>query len=551
MDVEDGVRDAFSCIELSYNHLRSKRDELMFLMWSMFPEDHEFFVEDLIRYGVGLGICGEVESIDTARNQLRASINKLINSCLLMHSDKNKEHFSNVNRADHVKMHDMVRDTALWIASRSENKKILVNLVNDLNTLVENGDINDYFAVSSWNKKMNRIAAQVTATKLEFLLLSSRMSLDIASASFEGLKEIKVMAIISEGYRTLLSLPHSTQSLTNLQTLCLRGWDLDDISFILNLTKLEVLDLRACRFKQIPKEIERLNKLKLLDLQGCAVLENYNSEAIGNCEQLEELYVSGPSFQKDDKCMFPCQTFLDDVISSNLQRHVLELGPLQTYGHGINENSSVRALSLKEFDISKFGASKMNLLQRAEEISLNRLRGGCKNVAPELVKAAGSMNDLTKLRLRSCSEIECIIDTSSSGSNAKLPMLLVRILLSKGSEPSVLSVLSSLGFKAWQVTGWFNSEEHSFSPDGLGKLLSNEQKIATTRTLLPRYCPRVLTTPDRQINQAARGGLVKDHLSGFSPLNAEKELFPFQSKVLATQEIAYHIKSPCSGTARL
>ncbi|KAL4298753.1 hypothetical protein AHAS_Ahas17G0032400 [Arachis hypogaea] len=130
-------------------------------------------------------------------------------------------------------------------------------------------------------------------------------------------------------------------------------------------------------------------------------------------------------------------------------------------------------------------------------------------------------------------------------------MLLVRILLSKGSEPSVLSVLSSLGFKAWQVTGWFNSEEHSFSPDGLGKLLSNEQKIATTRTLLPRYCPRVLTTPDRQINQAARGGLVKDHLSGFSPLNAEKELFPFQSKVLATQEIAYHIKSPCSGTARL
>ncbi|XP_057724243.1 probable disease resistance protein At4g27220 [Arachis stenosperma] len=424
MDVEDGVRDAFSCIELSYNHLRTKRDKLMFLMCSMFPEDHEIFVEDLIRYGVGLGICGEVESIDTARNQLRASINKLINSCLLMHSDKNKEHFSNVNRADHVKMHDMVRDTALWIASRSENKKILVNLVKDLNTLVENGDINDYFAVSSWNKKTNRIAAQVTAPKLEFLLLSSRMSLDIASASFEGLKEIKVMAIISEGFRTLLSLPHSTQSLTNLQTLCLRGWDLDDISFIFNLTKLEVLDLRACRFKQIPKEIERLNQLKLLDLQGCAVLENYNSEAIGNCEQLEELYVSGPSFHKDDKCMFPCQTFLDDVISSNLQRYILELGPLQTYGHGINENSSVRSLSLKEFDISKFGASKMNLLQRAEDIYLNRLRGGCKNVAPELVKAAGSMNDLTKLRLRSCSEIECIIDTSSSGSYFQLDALM-------------------------------------------------------------------------------------------------------------------------------
>ncbi|MED6117704.1 hypothetical protein PIB30_112216, partial [Stylosanthes scabra] len=145
MDVEDGVRDAFSCIELSYNHLRSKRDELMFLMCSMFPEDHEIFVEDLIRYGVGLGICGKVESVDMARNQLRASINKLLDSCLLMHSAKNQ-----------VKMHDMVRDTALWIASRSANKKILVNLDKDLNTLVENGDINDSFAVSSWNKKTNR-----------------------------------------------------------------------------------------------------------------------------------------------------------------------------------------------------------------------------------------------------------------------------------------------------------------------------------------------------------------------------------------------------------
>ncbi|MED6198725.1 hypothetical protein PIB30_069280 [Stylosanthes scabra] len=415
MDVEDGVRDAFSCIELSYNHLRSKRDELMFLMCSLFPEDHEIFVEDLIRCGVGLGICGKVESIDMARNQLRASINKLLDSCLLMHSDKN---------TDHVKMHDMVRDTALWIASRSANEKILVNLDKDLNTLVENGDINDSFAVSSWNKKTNRIAAQVTAPKLEFLLLSTRMSLDMTSSSFECLKEIKVMAIISEGYRTLLSLPDSTQSLTNLQTLCLRGWDLGDISFIQNLRKLEVLDLRACRFKQVPKEIEKLSKLKLLDLSGCEVLESYNSEAIGNCEQLEEFYVSGPSFQRDDKFIFPCQTFLDDVTSPNLQRYVLELGPLQTYGHGINENSSVRALSLKEFDISKFGASKMNLLQRAEDIYLNRLRGRCKNIAPELVQAAGSMNDLTKLRLRACSEIECIIDTASAGSYFQLDALI-------------------------------------------------------------------------------------------------------------------------------
>ena len=413
VDVEEGVRDAFSCIELSYNHLKSKRAEFMFLMCSMFPEDHEIFVEDLIRYGVGLGVCGEVESIDSARNQLRASINKLVDSCLLMHSDKNKDHFSDVHRTDHVKMHDMVRDVALWIASRSGDRNILVNLAKDLNTLAENGDINVYFAVSSWYKKTDQITAQVAAPKLEILLLNTRMSLDMMSASFEGIKGIKVMAIISGGYRTSLSLPHSTQSLTNLRTLRLRGWKLGDISFILSLRKLEILDLQACCFKELPKEIEKLSKLKLLDLSGCAVLENYNSKAIGSCTQLEELYVSGPLLHRDDRCIYPSPKFVDDVILPNLQRYELELGPLQTYSYGINENSSVRVLSLKEFDVSIFCASKINLLQRAEDIYLNRLHGGCKNIIPELVQAVGGMNDLTKFRLRSCSEIECLIDTTS------------------------------------------------------------------------------------------------------------------------------------------
>lgn len=458
IDVEEGVRDAFSCIELSYNHLKSKGAKLMFLMCSMFPEDHEIFIEDLISYGVGLGVCGEVESFDSARSQLRASINKLVDSCLLMHSEKNKDFFSVVHRTDHVKMHDMVRDVALWIASRSVDRNILVNLAKDLNTLAENGDINDYFAVSSWHKKTDRIAAQVDAPKLEILLLNTRMSLDLMNASFEGIKGIKVMAIISEGYRTSLSLPNSTQSLTNLRTLRLRRWELGDISFISSLRKLEVLDLQACSFTELPNEIEKLSKLKLLDLSGCAVLENYNSKAIGRCTQLEELYVSGPFFHRDDGCIYPCQQFVDDVTLPNLQRYILELGNLQTFGYGINENSSMRALSLKEFDASMFAASKMNLLQRADDIYLNRLRGGCKNIVPEMVQAVGGMDDLTMLQLRSCSEIECLIDTTSfrDGSfhiDALLPGL-VKLELEEMENLKELCHGSSL-----QVLGFFEKLE--------------------------------------------------------------------------------------------
>ncbi|CAL0307409.1 unnamed protein product [Lupinus luteus] len=413
IDVEEGVRDAFSCIELSYNHLKSKGDKLMFLLCSMFPEDHEIFIEDLISYGVGLGVCGEVESFDSARSKLRVSINKLVDSSLLMHSEKNKDHFAVAHRTDHVKMHDMVRDVALWIASRSIDHNILVNLAKDLNTLAENGGINNYFAVSSWHNRTDRIDAHVDAPKLEILLLNTRTSLDLRTASFEGIKGIKVMAIISEGYRTSLSLPPSIHSLTNLRTLRLRRWELGDISFILSLKKLEVLDVQACSFKELPNEIEKLSKLKLLDLSGCTILENYNSKAIGRCTQLEELYISGPLFHRDSTGIYPSQQFVNDVTLPNLRRYTLELGHLQTFGYGINENSSMRSLSLKEFDVSMFAASKMNLIQRAEDIYLNRLHGGCKNIVPKMVQAVGGMNDLTKLRLRSCSEIECLVDTTS------------------------------------------------------------------------------------------------------------------------------------------
>ncbi|XP_054796884.1 disease resistance protein At4g27190-like [Prosopis cineraria] len=352
----EGVGCAYNCLKLSYDYLRNKEAEMLLLLCSLFPEDHEIFIEDLIKYGVGLGLCGTFNSFDLARSRIRAGINKLVDSFLLLHLMQS-EHY--------VKMHDMVRDVALWIASKSVHQKILVDLTKDLNSLAEDGAMKDSFAVSSWCKEIDTIYHHLDAPKLEILLINTMQqnSLNFMLPSFEGVKRLKVMAMINSFYQTPLLLPQSTHCLTNLRALRLRGWDLGDMSFIVSLTRLEILDLSNCYFKDLPKGMEKLSKLKLLDLSHYEIPENLNYEAIGSCLQLEELYAFGYT----QRCH--CQRMEDIVTLPSLQRFVIYLGKFET----LDNEESVRVLQLLDFSMSNLGASKQNLLQRAEVVCLENL----------------------------------------------------------------------------------------------------------------------------------------------------------------------------------
>ncbi|AES70425.2 NB-ARC domain disease resistance protein [Medicago truncatula] len=54
-DHDEGVRNALSCLELSYKYLQNKEAELLFLLCSIFPEDCNISTDDLILYAIGLG----------------------------------------------------------------------------------------------------------------------------------------------------------------------------------------------------------------------------------------------------------------------------------------------------------------------------------------------------------------------------------------------------------------------------------------------------------------------------------------------------------------
>ncbi|KAK4263576.1 hypothetical protein QN277_028969 [Acacia crassicarpa] len=400
VDVDKGGSDAFTCLKLSYDYLRIVEAKLLFLMCAMFPEDHEIIIEELFRYGVGLGLCEDADSFEIARSQIISAINVLIDSSLLMYS------LSFWNEKC-VKMHDMVRDVALWIASK-EHGTILVDCAKELNELLRDETTKDCFAISSWNKRNESLQfpSQLDAPKLELLLLNSSKPLDLSNASFEGLKGLKVVALNQFFHSTKVALQslQSIQQLSNLQTLRLQGWDLGDISFLVSLKRLEILDLKDSKFKKVPNGIEKLNRLKLLDLSRCIAEECFCRE-IGRCSQLEELYTSRNSQPSGYTICYEC--FVGVPALPKLKRYTFEIGECIM---PMFSKKGSRELSFGEFNISISSAMIKDLAQRAIAIEFYKLQGGCKRCSPDVIQAIGGMNELTKLCLQHCSEIECFTD---------------------------------------------------------------------------------------------------------------------------------------------
>ncbi|XP_057990730.1 disease resistance protein At4g27190-like [Hevea brasiliensis] len=83
VNIEGVNDDVYKCLKLSYDYLRNKEDKFMFQFCCLFPEDYDIPMEDLVRYGIGLGTFEDVR-IQEARNRARSIVNNLKESCLLL-----------------------------------------------------------------------------------------------------------------------------------------------------------------------------------------------------------------------------------------------------------------------------------------------------------------------------------------------------------------------------------------------------------------------------------------------------------------------------------
>ncbi|XP_070663782.1 probable disease resistance protein At4g27220 isoform X2 [Malus domestica] len=274
-----GVNDTvFSSIKWSYDRLESDEVRSCLLLCCLFPEDYDIPIEYLVRYGWGRGYFSSSVTLEDARNRVHSLVDQLKRRFLLLDSGKSEA----------TKMHDVVRDVAIWIASR--DKKGFLIRSDAENKGWPNLATYDHYTTISLVGDLE-IPVGLKCPKLELLqTMEGLFSEGSMNNICKAMKELKVLALVGKEMKNRVSL----RSLKNLRTLCLDGSNFDGTStdVIGSLENLEILSFRDCySMRELPREIGRLKQLRLLDTTNCEELEVIPHGIFSSLCRLEELYM--------------------------------------------------------------------------------------------------------------------------------------------------------------------------------------------------------------------------------------------------------------------
>jgi len=391
INIEKGLQDPYKCLQLSYDNLDMKEAKSLFLLCSVFPEDYEIPIECLIRCAIGLGLAGEVNSYENARREVMAAKIKLVSSCLILDVDN-----------ESVKMHDLVRDVAQWIAKNENN---IIKCETEKDVSLEQSSIRYLWCVKFPN--------DMDCSNLEFLHI--RTKLEVSDGIFERMGKLRVLIITNpKEYDRLWLSTRSFKTLTNLRCLVLQYCKLNDISFVRYIKKLQSLSLHGCSWPplidmQTDVAFTQLKNLKLLEFNRCDI-EIKNLEEIKRIPLLEELYIIQTESKYNDRKFIECVNLFSFV--QTLQRCGIVLGqdfsPVDIPSKFF---SCQRTIRINCFNISNEGIK--GLAKEAKELLVGNIEGGVKNMMPGIFEIERGMNELNKLRIMNSEEIEYLVETSN------------------------------------------------------------------------------------------------------------------------------------------
>ncbi|XVF18427.1 hypothetical protein REPUB_Repub11eG0020600 [Reevesia pubescens] len=181
-------------------------------------------------------------------------LNKLENNCLL----------EKVRDGDKVKMHDVMRDTALYI----KRVGFMVKAGTGLKELPSKQEwAEDLEKVSLMRNSMSEFPSDLSTNCeiLSTLLLQNNMSLQWIPESF--FQHMYGLCILDLSYTDIEQLPNSVSNFEKLNALVLRGcYKLRYVPSLEKLKALRKLDLRDTAIEKVPSGLEMLANLIYLDL---------------------------------------------------------------------------------------------------------------------------------------------------------------------------------------------------------------------------------------------------------------------------------------------
>ncbi|TYI96083.1 hypothetical protein E1A91_D01G045200v1 [Gossypium mustelinum] len=246
--------EIYERLKFSFDRLGDLKIQSCFLYCSLYPEDYIIPREELIEYWIDeefLGTGSRQELYDKGHTIL----NRLENNCLLEKAGRGT-----------VKMHDVMRDTALYIKGSGFRFMVKSGIgLKELPSKQEWGG--DLEKVSFMMNNVSEIPPHLSPNCeiLSTLLLQDNRSLERISESF--FQHMHSLSILDLSYTGIKHLPNSVSNLETLNALVLHGCcNLRYVPSLEKLKALRKLDLRDTAIKEVPKGLEMLVNLTYLDL---------------------------------------------------------------------------------------------------------------------------------------------------------------------------------------------------------------------------------------------------------------------------------------------
>nr|GLL16768.1 disease resistance protein At4g27190-like [Ipomoea trifida] len=286
-----GVEEkVYNPLKWSYDSLEGEHLKPCFLFFCLFPEDYEVDTHMLVQYWLAEGgLLDELHSYEQLYDRCVTIVESLKDSCLL------ERGFINPNT---VKMHDVVRDVGIWIASSLEDEDRCKSFIR---AGVGETRISQQHLLNFRSGKVKRVSfmnnniaslpnceAQQCVVEASTLFLQGNKNLLEVPNSF--LQGFQVLRILDLSGSKIKFLPPSLLQLGELRALVLEGCkELSELPPLATLGKLQVLDCSDTAIAELPEDFERLTRLRQLSLSHTHKLQKICVEKISNLCNLEFL----------------------------------------------------------------------------------------------------------------------------------------------------------------------------------------------------------------------------------------------------------------------
>jgi disease resistance protein RPS2 len=289
------IESVYHTLSLSYENLNSTEKDC-FLLCSLWPDDHSIKRNELVELWMGHGLINNFDirelifkpDIQSAYNVGYTLIRKLQDVCLL---DEGED--DDFSHEVSVKMHDVIRDMALWIANNKGsrmNKWIVPICTNYVSKDINVPPNTEKLSLMNFNQKEISFSCTSYSPKLSTLLITSTTIYSrVLTINIQHLELFLGLIFLDLSNHRLEDFPIGICKLVNLQFLNLSYCGIDslpeELVTLINLRYLLIRENSICTISD--GILSKLKALRVLDISNGFYTVNFEKHVVPSL--LEEL----------------------------------------------------------------------------------------------------------------------------------------------------------------------------------------------------------------------------------------------------------------------